>query len=75
MAGIDQALWDIKRKAYGVPVHPLRGGLARTRVRVYGHVTGNIAAAAARQARQRVAKGITFDEERAGGKPFRKPGL
>ena len=33
LAGIDQALWDIKGKAYGVPVYQLLGGLARTKVR------------------------------------------
>ncbi len=65
LAGIDQALWDIKGKAYGVPVYQLLGGLARTKVRVYGHVTGNTAAEAARQAQQRVARGITAIRFRA----------
>jgi galactonate dehydratase len=65
LAGIDQALWDIKGKAYGVPVYQLLGGLARTKVRVYGHVSGNTAAEAARQAKQRVAKGITAIRFRA----------
>ena len=35
-SGIDQALWDITGKAYGVPVHRLLGGPTRDRVRVYG---------------------------------------
>lgn len=35
-SGIDQALWDIKGKVYGVPVHKLLGGPTRDRVRVYG---------------------------------------
>ena len=65
LAGIDQALWDIKGKAYGVPVYQLLGGLARTKVRVYGHVTGNTAEEAARQAKQRIAKGITAIRFRA----------
>ena len=65
LAGIDQALWDIKGKAYGVPVYQLLGGLARTRVRVYGHVSGNTAGEAARQAKQRVARGITAIRFRA----------
>ena len=59
------ALWDIKGKAYGVPVYQLLGGLARTKVRVYGHVTGNTAAEAAEQAKQRAAKGITAIRFRA----------
>ena len=57
ISAIDMALWDIKGKAYGVPVYQLLGGLARTKVRVYGHVTGNTAAEAAEQAKQRVARG------------------
>jgi len=37
-SGIDQALWDIKGKMFGVPVHVLLGGPTRDRVRVYGRV-------------------------------------
>lgn len=37
-SGIDQALWDIKGKMFGVPVHVLMGGPTRDRVRVYGRV-------------------------------------
>lgn len=65
LAGIDQALWDIKGKACGVPVYQLLGGLSRTKVRVYGHVGGKTAEEAARQARQRAAKGITAVRFRA----------
>jgi galactonate dehydratase len=65
IAAIDMALWDIKGKAYGVPVYQLLGGLARTKVRVYGHVGGNTAAEAAEQARQRVARGLTAIRFRA----------
>ena len=38
MAGIDQALWDIKGKALGVPVYELLGGKTRDKVRVYASV-------------------------------------
>lgn len=37
LSGIDQALWDIKGKALGVPVYELLGGPTRTKVRVYAH--------------------------------------
>jgi len=37
VAAIDQALWDIAGKAYGVPVYKLLGGPVRDRVRVYTH--------------------------------------
>lgn len=36
-SGIDQALWDIAGKHYGVPVYQLLGGAARDRIRVYAH--------------------------------------
>lgn len=37
LSGIDQALWDIKGKALGVPVYELLGGRTRDKVRVYAH--------------------------------------
>jgi galactonate dehydratase len=38
LSGIDQALWDIKGKVYGVPVYKLLGGPTRDRIRVYGRI-------------------------------------
>lgn len=38
ISAIDIALWDIKGKALGVPVHQLFGGAVRSRARVYAHV-------------------------------------
>jgi galactonate dehydratase len=38
LSGIDQALWDIKGKAFGVPVYELLGGPTRNKIRVYAHV-------------------------------------
>src|ERR1035437_9713688 len=40
LSGIEQAMWDIKGKAFGVPVYELLGGAVRDRIRVYGHVGG-----------------------------------
>ena len=37
LSGIDQALWDIAGKHYGVPIHTLLGGHVRDRLRVYAH--------------------------------------
>jgi galactonate dehydratase len=37
LSGIDQALWDIAGKHYGVPVYALLGGPVRDRLRVYAH--------------------------------------
>lgn len=36
IAGIDCALWDLRGKAAGMPVHKLLGGAYRTRVKAYG---------------------------------------
>jgi len=36
LSGVEQALWDIKGKALGVPVHELLGGRVRDKVRLYG---------------------------------------
>ena len=35
LSGIDIALWDIKGKHFGVPVHRLLGGGIRTQVQAY----------------------------------------
>lgn len=53
LSGIDQALWDIKGKALGVPVYELLGGPTRSRVRTYAHVRD------AESAREAVARGFT----------------
>ena len=37
IGAIEQALWDIKGKALGVPVHALLGGPTRDKVRVYAN--------------------------------------
>ena len=41
IAGIDQALWDIKGKKLGVPVYELLGGLVRDRIKAYSWVGGD----------------------------------
>ena len=59
LAGIDQALWDIKGKALGVPVHELLGGQVRDSIRVYSWVGGDRPAETAAQALERKNKGFT----------------
>ena len=41
IAGIDQALWDIKGKVMGKPVYELLGGLVRDRMKMYSWVGGD----------------------------------
>ena len=59
MAGIDQALWDIKGKALGVPVHELLGGAVRERMRMYCWIGGDRPGNVAPQAKEVVSKGFT----------------
>ena len=66
IAGIDEALWDLKGKAAGMPVYELLGGPARDRVRLYQHVrahgaddVADPATAAADEAREHVETGYT----------------
>ena len=40
IAAVDVALWDIKGKALGAPIHDLLGGKSRDGVTVYGHANG-----------------------------------
>lgn len=41
IAGIDQALWDIKGKWHNAPVHQLLGGKARDTMKVYAWIGGD----------------------------------
>ena len=41
LSGIDQALWDIKGKRFGVPVYELMGGACRDRMKVYSWIGGD----------------------------------
>lgn len=59
IAGIDQALWDIKGKYFNAPVHQLIGGKARTHIRVYSWIEGNSPAEAANAAKAAVGNGFT----------------
>ncbi|MDG5974821.1 galactonate dehydratase [Hydrogenophaga taeniospiralis CCUG 15921] len=59
LAGIDQALWDIKGKALGVPVSELLGGSVRDRIRVYSWIGGDRPSDTAAAAKAAVGRGFT----------------
>ena len=42
LSGIDNALWDLKGKALGVPVYKLLGGKFTSRIKLYGSFGANI---------------------------------
>jgi galactonate dehydratase len=59
IAGIDQALWDIKGKFYGMPVYELLGGACHDRIRVYSWIGGDRPHDIAEEAKQRAQFGFT----------------
>ncbi|WP_438348646.1 galactonate dehydratase [Paenibacillus sp. FA6] len=59
MSGIEQALWDIKGKRYGVPVYELLGGAVRDRMKVYAWIQGDTPEEMADSAKAQVAAGYT----------------
>jgi galactonate dehydratase len=58
IAGIDQALWDIKGKVLGKPVYELVGGLVRDRMKTYSWVGGDRPADVIADIRTRQAAGF-----------------
>lgn len=59
IAGIDQALWDIKGKAHGLPIYEFFGGRVRDKIRVYAWIGGDRPGEAAEAARERMTQGFT----------------
>ena len=59
IAGIDQALWDIKGKVMGVPVYELLGGKCREKIKVYCWVGGDRPADVALAAKQKKDEGFS----------------
>jgi len=68
LAGIDQALWDLKGKALGVPVYELLGGPCRERVRVYRWIGGDEPGEVAEEAEAQVRRGFTALKMNVAGK-------
>jgi galactonate dehydratase len=59
LSGIEQALWDIKGKHYGIPVYQMLGGIYRERVRIYGHCWGATTEKIIGRGLERKAQGFT----------------
>jgi galactonate dehydratase len=67
ISGIEQALWDIRGKRFGVPVYELLGGPVREKMRVYAWIGGDTPAEISRHAKERIAEGYTAMKMNAGG--------
>lgn len=59
IAGIDQALWDIKGKFFNAPIHQLLGGKARESIKVYSWIGGDRPAEVGLEAKKIVSHGFT----------------
>jgi galactonate dehydratase len=59
IAGVDQALWDLRGKAFDAPAYELLGGPVRDRVRVYQWVGGDRPAEVGDAAAEKVDQGFT----------------
>ncbi|MDQ0300062.1 galactonate dehydratase [Salibacterium salarium] len=59
LAGIDQALWDIKGKYYDAPIYDLMGGACRDSIRVYSWIGGDRPAAVGEAAKNAAETGFT----------------
>ncbi|GIF48235.1 galactonate dehydratase [Asanoa ferruginea] len=68
LAGLDQALWDIAGKAYGVPVHAMLGGPVRDRVRMYAWVGGDDPTQLAESIGARIEQGFSAVKLNATGR-------
>lgn len=58
-AAIEQALWDLKARRHGLPVHELLGGVTRERIRAYAWIGGDSPGDVVAHARQRLDQGFT----------------
>jgi galactonate dehydratase len=59
IAGIDQALWDIKGKFFNAPIHQLMGGKCRESIKVYSWIGGDRPADVVKNANETVQKGFS----------------
>lgn len=59
-AGIEHALWDVKGRRYGLPVHEFLGGAVRERTRLYAWIGGDRPGDVAEHTKQRMKQGFSM---------------
>ena len=67
LAGLEQALWDLKGRALGVPVWEMLGGKVRDRIRAYAWIGGDRPAEIADAAKARREQGFSAVKMNATG--------
>lgn len=59
LAGLEQALWDLKGRLYGLPAWEMLGGVVRNRIRAYAWIGGDRPGEIAAAARARREQGFS----------------
>ena len=59
LSGLDQALWDLKGRHYGMPAHEMLGGKVREKIRAYAWIGGDRPDDIAQAAAARRAQGFS----------------
>jgi galactonate dehydratase len=67
IAGIDQALWDIKGKYLNVPIYQLLGGAVRNKMKMYCWIGGDNPEVVIQQAKEKLDAGFTAVKMNATG--------
>lgn len=67
LSGLDQALWDLKGRLYGLAVHEMLGGKVRERVRAYAWIGGDRPDDVSEAAAARKAQGFSAVKMNATG--------
>jgi len=60
ISGVEQALWDIKGKHFGVPAYELLGGAAKDKQKVYAWIHGSTPGEMADAAQRRLDQGYKY---------------
>ena len=75
ISGIEQALWDIKGKALGVPVYELLGGVCHDKMKVYCWIGGDQPDEVLQAAKEKYERGTMPDSKSTNERNSAKSGV